>query len=228
MSASAIALPIAAARVQRPTLGRVKVAIVDDHAVLRTAVRSVLSLEPDLEVVAEADDGAKVLTLLRQTPVDVIMLDLSMPGWSGLEALHAVRARRLAIRILVFTAHPARAYAELLQKHGAAGFLNKSCDPAEIAQAVRAVGSGRRYFQDAAEYEEDAGPDVTPQHMGLSPRQLQLLTRFAQGQSTGAIGRSMGISIKSVTKHRYALLRRLRLRTDAQLTRYALRHELMN
>lgn len=227
MSAPAIALSTAAAPDQRPTLDRLKVAIVDDHAVLRTAVRSVLSLEPDLEVVGEADDGTKVLTLLRQTPVDVIMLDLSMPGWSGLEALHAVRARRLAIQILVFTAHPARSYADVLQKHGAAGFLNKSCDPSEIAQAVRTVGSGRQYFQDLADDEEEADPVVTPLHMGLSPRQLQLLTRFAQGQSTGAIGRSLGISIKSVTKHRYALLRQLRLRTDAQLTRYALRHRLM-
>lgn len=227
MSASTVAAPAAAALDERVALIRVKVAIVDDHAVLRSAVRSVLSLEPDLEVVGETDDGAEVLNLLRQTPVDVIVLDLSMPGWSGLEALHAVRATRLAIGILVFTAHPARAYAGVLQKHGVAGFLNKSCDPLELAHAVRAVGSGRRYFQDEVSYDEQADPAVTPLHMGLSSRQLQLLTRFARGQSAGAVGRALGISVKAVTRHRYALLRQLRLRTDAQLTRYALRHGLM-
>jgi DNA-binding NarL/FixJ family response regulator len=108
-----------------------------------------------------------------------------------------------------------------------AGFLNKSCDPSELAQAVRAVGSGRRFFRDAVDDEEEIDLALSPLHKGLSPRQLQLLIRFARGQSAGAIGRALGISVKAVTKHRYALLRQLCLRTDAQLTRYALRHHLM-
>ena len=212
----------------RTVVPRTRVAIVDDHAMVRAGVRALLACEHDLEVVGEASDGASALPLLQKTDADVIVMDLSMPGRSGLEALYEIRADHPSVQVLIFTGHPAAAYSEVLGRQGVAGLLNKACEPEEIPRAVRAVAAGRRYFHCVG---AGADRDVSPGSAALatlSRRQLQLLSRFAHGESVSGISQSLGLSAKTVTMHRHELLRKLCLRTNAQLMLYALRHCLLD
>lgn len=212
----------------RTVAPRTRVAIVDDHATVRAGLRALLACEHDLEVVGEASDGTSALPLLQQTYADVIVMDLSMPGRSGLEALYEMRADHPKVRVLIFTGYPAGAYAEVLGRQGAAGLLNKACDPAEIPRAVRAVAAGRSYFQSAEPDSDGDVPAGSTALPSLSPRQLQLLGRLARGESVGDISQSWGLSAKTVTMHRYGLLKKLSLRTNSQLTLFALRNCLLD
>ncbi|KPF47518.1 LuxR family transcriptional regulator [beta proteobacterium AAP51] len=208
----------------------IRIGLVDDHTIVRRGLREFLSEEVDLRVTGEASNGHEALELARQGDIDVLLLDLSMPGQGGVDALQAIKARFPALPIIILSGFPEQHYAVTLIKQGASGYLNKDCDPAEIANAVRTVARGRKYVTPAvAEMLADGlgragGGDP---HEQLSERELQVFLRLAQGETVGHIADSMCLSVKTVSTYRTRVLEKLDLKTNSDLTYYALKNGLM-
>jgi DNA-binding NarL/FixJ family response regulator len=208
----------------------IRVGIVDDHAIVRTGLRQFLSEQTDLRVTGEAANGREALDLVRAGDVDVLVMDLSMPGQSGVDALAAIRARAPDLAVLILSGFPETHYATTLLKQGASGYLNKECDPEEIVTAIRTVARGRRYITAAvAELLADglAGGGDKPAHDALSERELQVFLRLARGETVGHIAESMFLSVKTVSTYRTRVLDKLRLASNSDLTYYALKNGLI-
>ncbi len=208
----------------------IRVGIVDDHAIVRTGLRQYLSEQVDLRVTGEASDGAEALRLAQGGEIDVLLLDLSMPGGSGVEALAAIKARFPDLAVLVLSGFPEAQYATALLRQGAAGYLNKECDPEEIVRAIRTVARGRRYITPAVgELLADGlngAADAAP-HEGLSERELQVFLRLAQGETVGHIADGLCLSVKTVSTYRARVLEKLKLQTNSDLTYYAVKNGLI-
>jgi two-component system invasion response regulator UvrY len=208
----------------------IRVVIVDDHAIVRTGLRQFLSEHVDLRVTGEASDGKEVLELLRQGEVDVILMDLSMPGHGGVDALAAVKARAPDLPVLILSGFPEAHYATALLRQGASGYLNKECDPEEIVSAIRTVVRGRRYITPAvAELLADnlSGDTDKPLHETLSERELQVFLRLARGETVGHIADSMSLSVKTVSTYRTRVMEKMKLASNSDLTYYALKNGLI-
>ncbi len=208
----------------------INVGIVDDHAVVRTGLRQFLSEHVDLRVVGEAGDGQAALELVRSAEVHVLLMDISMPGQSGVDALQAIKARHPELPVLILSGFPESHYAMTLIRQGASGYLNKDCEPDEIAQAIRTVFRGRRYISPAvAELlaEGLAGHGERPPHELLSERELQVFLRLAKGETVGQIAESMCRSVKTVSTYRTRVLDKLKLGSNSELTYYAMKNGLI-
>jgi two-component system, NarL family, invasion response regulator UvrY len=208
----------------------IRIGIVDDHAIVRTGLRQFLSEQVDFQVTGEAANGKDALELARRGDCDVLLLDISMPGQGGVDALAAIKARHPELPVLILSGFPEAHYATTLLKQGASGYLNKECDPDEIANAIRTVARGRRYITPAvAELLADGvagGADKLP-HEALSERELQVFLRLANGETVGHIAESMFLSAKTVSTYRARVLEKLRLETNSDLTYYALKNGLI-
>ncbi len=209
----------------------IRVGIVDDHAIVRAGLRQYLSEHTDLRVVGEASNGQEALELARQTELDVLLLDISMPGHSGIDALAAIKARFEALPVLILSGFPETQYASALLRQGAAGYLSKDCDPDEIADAIRVVARGRRYISGAvAELlaESAVSPQADkPAHETLSERELQVFLRLAKGETVGQVADSLCLSVKTVSTYRTRVMEKLKLRSNSELTYYALKQGLI-
>lgn len=208
----------------------IRVAIVDDHAIVRAGLRQFLSEQIDIEVSAEAADGREALDLVRAGGIDVLVMDLSMPGQGGVDALVAIRARAPGLPVLILSGFPEAHYATALLRHGASGYLNKECDPQEIVDAIRVVHQGRRYVTRAlAELLAEGLVTVErPPHEQLSEREFQVFLRLAQGEAIGQIAQGMSLSVKTVSTYRTRLLEKMRLSSNSDLTYYALKNGLIS
>ncbi len=207
----------------------INIGIVDDHVLVRTGLRQVLSDEVDLRVTGEAANGREALELARSGTVDVLLMDLSMPEQGGVDALQAIKARFPDLPIIILSGFPEQTYAVTLLKQGASGYLGKDCDPAEIATAVRTVVRGRKYVTAAvAELlaEQLNGGGEAP-HDTLSERELQVFLRLAKGETVGAIAESMFLSVKTVSTYRSRVMEKLSLQSNSDLTYYALKNGLV-
>ena len=207
----------------------IRVAIVDDHAVVRAGLRQFLSENVDLRVVADAANGQEALDIVRQEIADVLLLDISMPGQSGVDALLAIKARAPKLAVLILSGFPEEHYAVTLLKQGASGYLNKECDPAEIATAIRTVARGRKYVTPgvAELLANSLGNKDSAPHERLSERELQVFLRLAKGETVGNIASSMFLSVKTVSTYRSRVLEKLALSTNSDLTYYALKNGLL-
>ena len=206
----------------------IRVLLADDHAVLRDSLRAFLSLYPDIEVAGEAADGPETLVKVDQLKPDVLVLDMAMPGLVGLEVLRKVGQHTPECRVLVLTQHESPEYVLPALQAGARGYLLKRAGGAELVQAVRAVARGEVFLHAAVTQmvihavQTGAGPGSPPVDGRLSAREREVLALIAEGQSNGEIGRALGISVKTVDKHRASLMEKLGIRTRAGLIRYAL------
>jgi len=208
----------------------IRVGIVDDHAIVRSGLRQYLSDHVDIRVTGEAANGSEALDLARQGEVDVLLLDLSMPDQSGVDALAAIKARFPDLAVLILSGFPETHYATTLLRQGASGYLNKECDPEEIVTAIRTVARGRRYITAAvAEMLADgaAGMGDKLPHEGLSERELQVFLRLAKGETIGHMAEAMFLSVKTVSTYRTRVLEKLKLQTNSDLTYYALKNGLI-
>jgi len=208
----------------------IRVGIVDDHAIVRSGLKQFISDQVDLRVTGEAADGAGALQLARGGELDVLVMDLAMPDQSGVDALSAIKARFPDLPVLILSGYPETHYATTLLRQGASGYLNKECDPEEIAKAIRTVALGRRYITPAvAELLADqmTGAGERPLHEGLSERELQVFLRLAQGQTVGQMAEAMNLSVKTVSTYRTRVLDKLKLHTNSDLTYYALKNGLI-
>ncbi len=209
----------------------IRIGIVDDHAIVRTGLRQMLSEHVDLRVTGEAPNGREALELVRGGEVDVLLLDISMPDQGGVDALAAIKARFPDLAVLILSGFPEAHYATTLIRQGASGYLNKECDPQEIANAIRTVARGRKYISPAvAELLADkaaGGGGDQPLHDSLSERELQVFLRLAQGETIGNMADAMFLSVKTVSTYRSRVMEKLKLASNSDLTYYALKNGLI-
>lgn len=208
----------------------IRVAIVDDHAIVRTGLRQFFSEQVDLRVCGEASNGHEALELVRRGDIDVLLMDLSMPDQSGVDALAAIRARAPELPVLILSGFPEEHYATTLLKQGAAGYLNKECDPEEIVKAIRTVFRGRKYITAgvAERLADTLGGDAgrLPHEM-LSERELQVFLRLARGETVGHIADGMSLSVKTVSTYRTRVMEKMNLASNSDLTYYAMKNGLI-
>lgn len=208
----------------------IRVGIVDDHPIVRAGLRQFLGEQVDLRVVGDAADGRAALDLVRGGEVDVLLMDLSMPGAGGVEALQAIKARAPALPVVILSGLPAAHYAVNLLRMGASAYLNKEGDPEQIAEAIRTVARGRRFITpEVAELladglNLDAGQ---PAHETLSEREWQVFLRLARGETLSAVADAMALSVKTVSTYRTRVLAKLKLASNSDLTYYALKNGLI-
>jgi DNA-binding NarL/FixJ family response regulator len=209
----------------------IRIVIVDDHAVVRAGLKQYLAEQMDFQVVGEAASGREALDFVRAGGVDVIILDVSMPDQSGVDALSGIKARAPELPVLMLSAFPETHYATALLKQGASGYLNKDCDPQEIVNAVRTLARGRRYITPGvAELLADqlgGGEGDGPPHTHLSEREFQVFLRLAQGETIGAIAESLSLSVKTVSTYRTRVMEKMKLESNSDLTYYALKNGLI-
>jgi two-component system, NarL family, invasion response regulator UvrY len=208
----------------------IRVAIVDDHAIVRTGLRQFFSEQVDLRVCGEASNGHEALELVRRGDIDVLLMDLSMPDQSGVDALVAIKARAPDLPVLILSGFPEEHYATTLLRQGAAGYLNKECDPEEIVKAIRTVARGRKYITAgvAERLADTLGGDVDRRpHEMLSERELQVFLRLSRGETVGHIADGMSLSVKTVSTYRTRVLEKMNLASNSELTYYAMKNGLI-
>jgi DNA-binding NarL/FixJ family response regulator len=208
----------------------IRVILCDDHALIRRGIRDTLCDAEDIEVVGEAGDYGELRTLMRDKPCDVLVLDINMPGRSGLDVLHALKDDGSAVRVLVVSMYPEDQYAIRALRAGAYGYVNKGGDPALIVAAVRTVAQGRKYVTpEIAQMlvESLTTPESATAHDKLSDREMQTLLMIASGKRLSDIAEELMLSPKTVSVYRARVLEKLQLANNSELTVYAIRNGLV-
>ena len=208
----------------------IQVAIVDDHQIVRTGFRELLSEESAIRISFEASSGDDALAQLRTSPCDVLLLDISLPGKSGVDVLRTVRQRHPDVKVLILSGFPEESYALAMIKNGANGYLCKDCEQAELLKAIYAVSLGRRYVSPrTAELlaDEMSGERSGEPHETLSDRELQVFLGLARGESVSEIAGHLHLSVKTISTYRSRLTEKLNVASNAELAAYALRHGLI-
>jgi len=209
----------------------IRVALVDDHAVVRAGLRQFLSEHVDMRVVAEAANGREAMDIVRKELADVVLLDISMPDQSGVDALVAIKARAKDLPVLILSSFPEEHYATTLLRQGASGYLAKDCDPDEIVKAIRTVALGRRYISAGIAERLAAGlagpaGDKAP-HEQLSEREFQVFLHLARGETIGHLAENMSLSVKTVSTYRARVMEKMGLASNSDLTYYAMKNGLI-
>ena len=206
----------------------IRIVIADDHAIVREGLKRIVSAAPGLEVAGEASDGAQLMQLVRNLEFELLTLDLSMPGRSGIELIKLVRAERPKLRILVLSMHQEMQYAVRAIKAGANGYLTKESAPEQLVQAIRRIAGGGAFVtpEVAEQLAMGAMPGAQEQapHEALSNREFEVLRLFAQGMALTEIGQALKVSVKTVSTHKTNLMHKLGLNNASELVRYALKH----
>lgn len=208
----------------------IKVAIVDDHQIVRSGFRELLSEDASIQISFESGNGDDALEQLRTKPCDVLLLDISLPGKSGVDVLRSVRQRYPELKVLILTGFPEESYALAMIRNGANGYLCKDCEADELLRAIRIVSQGRRYVSErTAELlaDEMSGERSVVLHEGLSDRELQVFLRLARGESVSDIARELNLSVKTISTYRSRLTEKLNVASNAELATYAMRHGLI-
>ncbi len=207
-----------------------KILIADDHALIRRGLRDILVEELGSITIAEVATAEEVLARVRRENWDVVLLDINMPGRSGLDVLPELKAARPALAVLILSAYPQAEFAIRAVKAGAAGYLAKDGAPEQLVAAVRKVLAGGRYITaelgEALAAELNAGA-TRPTHDQLSPREFQILRLLATARTVKEIAAELSLSVNTVSTHRMRLLKKLGLAGNVELTRYALQHGLV-
>jgi two-component system, NarL family, invasion response regulator UvrY len=208
----------------------IKVMLCDDHALIRRGIRDTLSDAPDIEVVGEAGDYGELRTLMRSQGCDVLVLDINLPGRSGLDVLHVLKDEGSPIKVLIVSMYPEDQYAIRALRAGAFGYVNKGGDPQLIVQAVRTVAQGRKYVTpEIAQMLVESLTTTVPEqaHDKLSDRELQTLVMIASGKRLSDIAEQLTLSPKTVSVYRARVLEKLGLANNSELTVYAIRNGLV-
>jgi two-component system, NarL family, invasion response regulator UvrY len=208
----------------------IDVILCDDHALIRRGIRDTLSDAPDIRVVGEAGDYGELRWLMRNKRCDVLVLDINLPGRSGLDVLHALKDEGNEVRVLIVSMYPEDQYAIRALRAGASGYVNKGGDPQLIVQAVRTVSQGRKYVTpEIAQMlvESLTAPVVENPHERLSDRELQTLVMIASGKRLADIASELTLSPKTVSVYRARVLEKLGLANNSELTVYAIRNGLV-
>lgn len=209
----------------------IKVLIADDHLLVREGLKQILAGTADIVVSGEAGTGQEILNVVSENSYDVILLDISMPGRSGVDILKQLRAMKPDIKVLILTMHPEEQYAIRALKAGAAGYLTKDSASDELISAIRAVASGRKYVSPslaetlASYFETGTGK---PLHENLSDREYEVMCMIASGKTNKEIAVELSLSAKTISTYRTRILDKMNMRSSAELTHYAIQNELIH
>ena len=212
---------------------KIHILLVDDHTILREGIRSLLERQPDFKVVAEADNGRQAVELVRQFKPDVVLMDIAMPLLNGIHATEQIRRETRCTQILILSQHESEDYIRRALAAGAAGFLLKDTDSAELVNAIRAVYKGKSILSPAVTrlVIEDylRWGDIRPRETsnGLTPRESEVLRLIAEGNTNKQIAEILCISIKTVQAHRSNLMNKLDLHDKSELIKYAIQKKII-
>ena len=209
----------------------IRVVIADDHTIVRDGLKQLLLGAGGFDVVGEAQDGHEVLRHVRETDFDVLLLDVSMPGKSGLELIKQVKSERPRLRVLVLSMHQEHQYAVRAIRSGASGYMTKESATTQLVSALRKVASGGAYI--TAEVAEQLALGAMPgsegpPHASLSDREFQVFRLLASGVAVSDIAHQLNLSVKTISTHKARLMQKLGTTNPAELVRYALRHRLID
>lgn len=205
--------------------------VADDHTIIRDGLRKILEDTDDLRVVAEAANGAEVMECVRKLELDLVILDMSMPGRNGLDLLKAIKTDKPKLPVLIFSMHPEEQYAVRAIRSGASGYLSKESDSDLLLPALRRVIDGNLYVspKTAELLATDSSPlSDTPLHTRLSDREFEVFSRIVQGTSMTDIANELSLSIKTVSTHKSHIMDKMGLDSTVELVRYALKNGLMD
>ncbi|MGE5429488.1 MAG: response regulator [Syntrophomonadaceae bacterium] len=209
----------------------IKVMIADDHALLRTGLKKIICSETDMEVSCEARNAEEVLMLLRKNKVSIVILDINMPGRSGLDLLYDLKAMYPGISVLILSINSEEQFARRCLEAGASGYMNKDIEPDEFLSAIRKIAQGHKYFSDRfmeillGEVENRKKGKLL--HESLSAREFEVLRLIAGGAKYREIAEAMSISEKTISTYRNRILTKLNLKCTGQIREYAHRNELI-
>jgi two-component system invasion response regulator UvrY len=209
----------------------IRVLIADDHAVVREGVRQILSDTPDISVVAEARDGQEAIDRVRTAQIDVVVLDITMPGKSGIEALTEIKRERPNLPVLILSVHSEEQYGPRILKAGASGYLPKDSLPEQLVQAIRKAVIGGKYISPvlAEKLASELGSDAAkPLHETLSDREYQVLCMIGRGKTIKEIAEILSLSDKTISTYRARILEKMNMKNNGELTHYAIRQGLVN
>jgi two-component system, NarL family, invasion response regulator UvrY len=212
----------------------IRILIADDHAVVRAGIRQFIAGHEDLIVVGEASNGAEVLEYIhiRKGELDVVVLDISMPGRSGVDTLRSLKRARPDLPVLILSAFAENLYAVNLLRAGAAGYVSKDAAPTQLVAAIRTVAIGRKYVSPTVAQLLADGLSIKdqdqPVHSKLSQREFQIFCKLAKGQGVSKIAEELFLSVKTVSTYRGRILDKTGMKTNADLTYYAIKNELIN
>jgi len=208
-----------------------RILLVDDHSIVRTGLRNLIELEKDLEVTGEAINGNEALALVRSNTFDIIVMDVSMPDKNGVDTLHDLKHVAPDVPVLILSGYAEQQYALNLMRSGCKGYLSKDAESDEIIKAIRTISAGRRYISaELAELmaNEMSHPSDKLLHETLSDREFQVFFKLAGGLSATEIGDELNISVKTVSTYRTRILEKMSLKTNADLTYYAIKNQLIS
>lgn len=208
----------------------IRVLVADDHAIVREGIKQILADQADMRLVGEAENGQEVLRAVRAGEVDLVLLDMSMPGRSGIELIKEIKRVQPSLRVLVLSMHEEEQYAVRAIKAGAQGYLTKTSAPDELVGAIRSVAQGRAYMRQEV-VERLALSFSTPEealpHTRLSDREYQVFLMLAHGQTVTAIAEELYLSSKTVSTHKARILQKMGCTSLADLIHYAVRKGLV-
>jgi DNA-binding NarL/FixJ family response regulator len=208
----------------------IRIVLADDHTIVREGLKQLLLAADGLEIVGEARDGHEAMKAVRELDFDLLLLDMSMPGKSGIELIKQVRAEKPKLRILILSMHEERQYAIRAIRAGASGYLTKESASRQLVEAIRKVASGGAFI--SAEVAEQLALGAMPDakgalHESLSDREFQVFRMLAEGKSVSDIAERLHLSVKTVSTHKANILQKMRMETVGDLIRYALAHRLV-
>jgi len=208
----------------------IKILVADDHAIVREGLKQIVRETSDMEVAGEAADGRQVFQMVANDDWDVVLLDIGMPGKSGIDILKELKAEKPGLPVLMLSMYPEEQYAVRALKAGASGYLTKESVPDELINAIRKVSAGGKYVSSslaeklAYDLEADA---EKPLHETLSDREYQVMNMIAKGETLKDIADELCLSIKTISTYRSRILEKMRMKNNAELMHYAIKHQLV-
>ena len=208
-----------------------RILIADDHPIVRRGLRQTIDETPDMLVVDEASNGREVLSKVRAASYDVVLLDISMPGRSGVDILKELKSERPGLPVLILTIHSEEQYAVRVLRAGASGYLTKESAPDELVAAIRKVSMGGRYVTSslAERLASELGTsDEELPHKALSDREYQVMRMIASGKTVTQIAEELSLSVKTVSTYRSRILEKMKMNNNAEITYYAIKNRLVD
>jgi DNA-binding NarL/FixJ family response regulator len=207
----------------------INILIADDHTIVRKGLIELVEDTGEIKVISEAKNSAEVIHLLSEDSYDVVVLDISMPGRSGLEALKEIKKIKPRLPVLILSMHPEEQYAVRVIKAGASGYLNKDSAPEELINAIKTIASGRKYISTKIAEQLANHFDTTihkASHEILSDREYEVMLKIARGDSLTAIASELSLSVKTISTYKSRILNKLNLKNNSELTRYVISNNL--